>query len=418
MTSETASSDEDASPAETNRPGEGQSYLIGDTIYLRGAELGDAKWATAWRPRPFPISAEEAEKQLKKNVPAEGEKRAALLIACRRDDGRPVGSARIDESDPTTTSVSLHADPALGGAGALVQAEILTQLVPWLSGERYSPVVVLATDTGLEAVAAAAELLGMRPAVRLRDGVWRNGQLHDMVFYEYLSPVWITRLGDPGPGIAIAGEPVATPKAPAPRRDHDAGLPLPPNALIGSQRVALRPMQVDDAETIARVIRGEPDASFGHSRFPYSAIAFADWFGEMAEKDPAPDVELAVVLRETGELIGETGLYSIDWIARTAESGSWLYRAADRGKGYGTEAKLLLLEYAFDRLGLNMIWAWVKERNPRSQAALRKQGYRDAGRFTWSGYGPDGFENARMFDLLATEWRSARDGDEGDGVIG
>jgi RimJ/RimL family protein N-acetyltransferase len=112
-------------------------------------------------------------------------------------------------------------------------------------------------------------------------------------------------------------------------------------------------------------------------------------------------------------LIGETGLYSIDWIARTAESGSWLYCAADRGKGYGTEAKLLLLEYAFERLGLNMIWAWVKERNARSQAALRKQGYRDAGRFTWSGYGPDGFGNARMFDLLATEWRSARD--EGDG---
>ena len=38
MTSETASVDEDASPAETNRLGEGQSYLIGDTIYLRGAE--------------------------------------------------------------------------------------------------------------------------------------------------------------------------------------------------------------------------------------------------------------------------------------------------------------------------------------------------------------------------------------------
>jgi RimJ/RimL family protein N-acetyltransferase len=413
MSSAAAGVDEDASPAEINRPGEGQSYLIGDTTYLRGAELGDAKWATAWRPRPFPISAEEAEKQLKKNVPDEGEKRVALLIACRRDDGRPVGSARIDGSDPTTTSISLHADPALGAAGALLQAEILTQLVPWLSGERYSPVVVLATDAGLEPVTAAAESLGMRPAVQLRDGVWRNGRLHDMVFYEYLSPVWTSRLGDPGPGMTVAGQPVATPKAPAPRRDHDAELSLPPNALIGSQRLALRPMQVDDAETIANLFRREPDASFGHSRFPSSAIMLADWFGEMAEKDPAPDIELAVVLRETGELIGETGLYSIDWIARTAESGSWLYRAADRGKGYGTEAKLLLLEYAFERLGLNMIWAWVKERNPRSQAALRKQGYRDAGRFTWSGYGPDGFENARMFDLLATEWRAARDGGRG-----
>jgi len=292
---------------------------------------------------------------------------------------------------------------------------MLGQLVPWLSGERYRPVVVLATDSGLEPVRAAAESLGMRPAVRLRDGVWRDGRRHDMVFYEYVNPIWIARLGDPGSGITVAGEPVTAPKSSAPRRDHNATLPLPPNALIGSHRLALRPMQVDDAETIANLIRREPDASFGHSRFPYSAIMIADWFGEMAEKDPAPDVEFAVVLRESGELIGETGLYSIDWIARTAESGSWLYRAADRGKGYGTEAKLLLLEYAFERIGLNMIWAWVKERNPRSQAALRKQGYRDAGRFTWSGYGPDGFENARMFDLLATEWRAARAGGWGTG---
>jgi RimJ/RimL family protein N-acetyltransferase len=413
MTSEPASADADAPPAEVKRPEEAQSYLIGDTIYLRGAELGDAKWATAWRPRPFPISAEEAEKQLKKRVPEEDQKRVPLLIACHRDDGRPVGSARIDESDPTATPISLHSDPALGAAGALVQAEMLALLVPWLSGEHYRPVVVLATDTGLDPVRAAAESLGMRQAVRLRDGIWRDGRLHDMVFYECLSPVWITRLGDPGPGIDGAGEPVVASRAPALRRDPAAELPLPPNALIGSPRLALRPMQVDDAETIANLIRREPDASFGHSRFPYSAILLADWIGEMAEKDPAPDIELAVVLRETGKLIGKTGLFSIDWIARTAESGSWLYRADDRGKGYGTEAKLLLLEYTFDWLGLNMIWAWVKERNPRSQAALRKQGYRDAGRFTWTGYGPDGFENARMFDLLATEWRAARD--RGDG---
>ena len=113
MTNESASVDEDAPPAGTNRPGEGQSYLIGDTIYLRGAEVGDAKWATAWRPRPFPISAEEAEKQLKKSVPNESERRVALLIACRRDDGHPVGSARIDESNPPvkTNGISIRSEP-------------------------------------------------------------------------------------------------------------------------------------------------------------------------------------------------------------------------------------------------------------------------------------------------------------------
>jgi RimJ/RimL family protein N-acetyltransferase len=169
-------------------------------------------------------------------------------------------------------------------------------------------------------------------------------------------------------------------------------------------------MQMEDAETIANLIRAEPAADFGHGRFPYSALSLADWIGKIGKNDPAKDLEFAVVLRESGELIGETGLYDVDWLARSAESGSWLYRAEDRNAGYGTEAKQLLLEYAFEWLGLHMIWSWVKSRNPRSQAALRKQGYRDAGRVTWVNFGPDGFENAHMFDLLASEWRAARDG--------
>ncbi|MGH2615096.1 MAG: GNAT family N-acetyltransferase [Thermomicrobiales bacterium] len=407
MSTETAA-EASTAPAALSRPGDGQSYLIGETIYLRGQELGDAKWATAWRPSPFPISAEKAEEQLKKSAPEDDEQRKALLIACRRDDGRPVGSARIDYSDPVGTWISLHADPALGEFGAQVQAEMLGQVVPWISGERFKPVVAFDTDVDLTPVVAQAEALGMRPAVCLRQGIWRDGKHRDQIFYELLHPGWVARLGDPGPGLAAAGEPVAMPKSLAPRRDPGAVLPLPPNALIGSERLALRPMQIEDAETIANLIRAEPDASFGHSRFPYSPVAIADWFGKMGESDPANDVEFAVVLRDTGELIAETGLYEINWVSGVAESGYWIYRAENRGLGYGTEANLLLLEYAFERLGLNMIYAWVKERNPRSQAALRKQGYRDAGRFTWSGYGPDGFENALMFDLLASEWRAWR----------
>lgn len=405
MTTEAATEDASA-PAASARSGEAQSYLIGETIYLRGAQLSDAKWATAWRQSPFPISAEAAEAQLKKTVPNDAERHRALLIACRRDDDRPVGSARIDYGDPVTTTIALHADPALGEAGAHVQAEMLGQLVPWLSGERFKPVVSLTTDTGMTPLLAEAESLGMRPAVQLRQGVWRDGAFHDKLYLDLLHPGWLARMGDPGPGIAAAGGPVAAPKAPPLRRNARHGSALPPNAVSGSERLALRPMEPGDAETIATLIRAEPTPTFGHSRFPYSAISLANWFNEMGESDPSTDLEFAVVLRETGELIGETGLYSIDWIAGNAESGYWLYRPEHRGQGYGTEANLLLLEYGFDRLNLRMIWAWVKERNPRSQAALRKQGYRDAGRFTWSGYGPAGFENALMFDLLASEWHT------------
>jgi RimJ/RimL family protein N-acetyltransferase len=408
MTAATPAPDEPGSshPA-PGRDGE-QRYLVGDTVFLRGLELGDAAWATAWRPSPFPISVQQAEEQLRKSVPGQQARRVARLVACRRDDGRPVGSVLVDDSEATESVVALYADPALGPRGADLQAELLALVVPWLSAERQRPVVRLATDADLAPVMRRAEALGMRPAARLRDGVWRDGALHDRLFLDLLHPAWVERLGDPGPGIADAGPLVLAPRAPAPRRDHYRPPPLPPNALIGSERLALRPFQVEDAATVTTLLRREPDASFGHGRFPSSPIAFGEGYGEIGAHDPPEGFELAVVLRETGELFGEVGLYGIDWLARSAETGSWIYRAEQRGAGYGTEAKHLLLEYAFDRLGLHMLWSWVKSRNPRSQAALRKQGYRDAGRLSWTNFGPDGFEDARMFDLLAAEWRAGR----------
>lgn len=391
------------------RPGEGQTYLVGETIYLRGLELDDAKWATAWRPSPFPISAQLLEEQLKKEVPKQAEKRASTVVACRRDDGRPVGSVRLDDSEPIEAFIALHSDPTLGASGEHIQAEMLGLLVPWLTDERHRPVVRLATDTDLQPVLAKADALGMRRCVRLRDGVWRAGRFRDRVFYEFLAPAWIARLGDPGEGIADGGEPVTEVRSPARPRDPELPLTLPQNAIVGSERLALRPFQVDDAERVATMIRAEPDASFGHSRFPYSAVLLGDWFGEIGEDSTPSDMEFAVVLRESGEQIGENGLYDVDWLAKTAETGSWIYRPEYRNAGYGTEAKHLLLEYAFERLGLHSVWSWVKSRNPRSQAALRKQGYRDAGRLNWVEFGPNGFESARMFDLLASEWRAARD---------
>jgi RimJ/RimL family protein N-acetyltransferase len=376
-------------------------YLIGDTIFLRGIEPADAKWGMAWWPAPFPVAAETLEELIKKQVPEGMSHHRARLVICRRSDGRPLGSALIDEAGNIEAEVRLHMDPTLGPAGDEAQGEAIRIILPWLSGERHRPMIRTYIAEDQQRVRAAAVAAGMRPAVRLREGAWRNGVLQDLTIYDYPNPVWTARLGDPGIGIA---EELPAPANPVPRRRSSTSLPLPQNALIGSKRLALRPFNTADAEFLARTIRQEPDGGFGHSRFPISAVAFADWFGEIGKENPSREMEVAVVLRESGEIIGEVGLYDIDWIARHGETGSWIYKTEHRGSGYGTEAKLLLLEYAFERLGMNMLWSWVKEANPRSQAALRKQGYRDAGVTHWTGFGPLGFEGARMFDVLASEW--------------
>lgn len=382
-------------------PGANLHYLSGDTIYLRGLEPEDAKWGMAWWPNRFPIAAESLEEQLKKQTARGADRGRTRLIICRRSDGRPIGSAMVEESDQTEGAVWLFADPTLGSAGDDARAEALRLILPWQIAERHRPIVITAFAEGDTALIAAAQELGMRPSVMLRDGAWRAGQRQNQHWFEYPNPVWTERVGDPGIGIEAA---LPAPMNPAPRKRGLTGVPMPQNAFLGSERLALRPFNTADAELVAQLVRQESDGGFGHSRIPISQFIFTHWFGEMSSAPISSEMEVAVVLRDSGEIIGEVGLYDIDWLARRAETGSWLYRPEYRGGGYGTEAKLLLLEYAFEVLGLNMLWSWVKELNPRSQAALRKQGYRDAGVTHWSGFGPEGFEHARMFDLLASEW--------------
>ena len=197
-------------------PSDGQTYLIGETIYLRGLEPEDARWAMSWRPAPFPVSTKTVEQQLRNDAAKDDERHEYRLIACRRGDDWRVGSAYLGLAEPPGADVRLMSDRALGMDGARVQAEMLRLLVPWLSAEQHWPAVYLMTDADLEPVVTAAEALGMRLAVRLRDGVWRDGRHRDAVIYEYFHPAWVARLGDPGPGIADAGEPAPVVRSPAP----------------------------------------------------------------------------------------------------------------------------------------------------------------------------------------------------------
>jgi RimJ/RimL family protein N-acetyltransferase len=125
------------------------------------------------------------------------------------------------------------------------------------------------------------------------------------------------------------------------------------------------------------------------------------------EKASIPrDYWFAVCLRENDEYIGQVGLIGIDLINRFAGTGSVIVTPAYRGGGYGSEAKQLLLEYCFDRLGLHMVRASVMFQNTRSAAALRKQGYAEAGRVHWLRPLGGGFSSSVVFDLLAREWRA------------
>ena len=270
--------------------------------------------------------------------------------------------------------------------------------------------VYVDVEGGEPAVAAALETVGARPAVQLRDAIWRNGERHDHYIFEALHPAWVARLGDPRAS-RDGVDPGVAPPTPRPRRPSVAAAvdgPVPRNAVMLGQRVYLRALEPEDAEQIARWSREETETFFDNGRSIRSPITFNHFAKKGYEDDPPEHVEFAVVLRDGDELIGDVGLYDISWVHRTAETGSYLYRPDRRSGGLGSEAKHLLIEYAFDRLNLHMVRSFVWSPNTRSAAALRKQGYRDAGRLHWTSLRGGEFVDTLVFDLLAEEWRTSR----------
>jgi RimJ/RimL family protein N-acetyltransferase len=182
------------------------------------------------------------------------------------------------------------------------------------------------------------------------------------------------------------------------------------NPILIGERLYLRPEEVEDAKPIARWDAEETDDFIDVGRFPLSPILFA----ESAKKGSVPDMPrglaLIACLRDNEEPIGIIGLVDFDWINRTAETFSFFAPGdAYRGHGYGTEAKLLLLEYGFERLGLHAIQSVVWEANERSTAALLKQGYQPAGRLKWDRTRRGVYMDALLFDIKRDEWLAARE---------
>ena len=386
---------------------EGQAFLVGDTIFLRGLEEEDAVRALGWRASPYPITSERAGELIREQT-ENGQPGTRFLVACRRGDPLPVGSLTMRRWPDNTpeASLDLYADPAFSEAER-VKAETLGLIVRWGFDEGEIGKFAVRFDDDQAVLREAAEGLGLRRAALWREAVWRNGRWRDSVMYEAFNPAWIPRLGDPGRGIdhAVAAEDSSRWRPrPHPTYGTQDGDP-PLNAVMVGPRIYLRPIEVEDAPNMAAFQRRETETFMDEGRFPFGAAAQRQWNRAPSKRDPPGSLRFAVCLRETGEHIGSNGLMGIDQIHRTAETESWFHDPAFRGQGYGSEAKQLLLAYAFGRLGLHSVRSWVWGPNGRSAAALRKQGYRECGRHNWQGTKNGEVAFAYTFDFLADEWR-------------
>ena len=152
-----------------------------------------------------------------------------------------------------------------------------------------------------------------------------------------------------------------------------------PVVFLKGKRIYMRPVELADAPVLQRYANDPTVRRTISNQFPQSLLAEEEWIKKLS-KDNEKDVVLAIVLHETDELIGVMGLHKINAKDRTAITGALLGKEEWRGKGYGTEAKMILLNHAFNELNLRKVCSMALAFNKASLRFNEKCGYQEEGR--------------------------------------
>jgi RimJ/RimL family protein N-acetyltransferase len=163
----------------------------------------------------------------------------------------------------------------------------------------------------------------------------------------------------------------------------------------------LGPLNPDDAAALFRWINDRADVLFNA---PYRPVSWPDhlaWFDAVQKSKDT--VLFAIRERETQKLLGTCQLTGIHPVHRSAELRIRLGEEAARGKGYGTEAVTLLLDFAFRDLNLERVWLHVFEDNERAARVYRKCGFRDEGLLRRAAYLDGAYKSIRVMGILRDE---------------
>ncbi|MGI8643917.1 MAG: GNAT family N-acetyltransferase [Thermomicrobiales bacterium] len=181
--------------------------------------------------------------------------------------------------------------------------------------------------------------------------------------------------------------------------DHD------PIINISGEKVALGPHRRDLVPVYQRWINDF--ATMRTLALPPSPMTFeaeTAWYEAVARS--TSDLVFTIYERETGRPIGNTGLHDVDHRNRTATFGLLIGEPDARGKGYGTEATQLVLDYAFTALGLHNVMLTVYEVNFAAKRVYEKAGFRQIGRRRECRWMGGKLWDEIFMDCLASEFTS------------
>ena len=184
--------------------------------------------------------------------------------------------------------------------------------------------------------------------------------------------------------------------------------------IIKTERLILRPFVESDAADVYEYLH-KPAVNCFASMKPDT---LEDAKAEMKKRIGETEYYFAIVLRETGKVIGEIDAYTEaaephedETAPKDTFSPCWMLNLNYTGKGYAYEAAHAFFDYLFNEKGARRIYAYTEDYNTASQRLCERLGMRREGlfkEFISFVKNPDGtphYENTYEYAILKKEWQ-------------
>ena len=178
--------------------------------------------------------------------------------------------------------------------------------------------------------------------------------------------------------------------------------------VVIGKRVYLRPLAKED---LVYLRKWSDDAEIRGLTGEVTSMSQADCEKFLEEVNADSSREwFVVVIKENSRVIGEAGLLRMFPAWRTTDISVVIREREEWGKGYGTEAVLLLLDHAFRHLDFHRAAVGVVGFNERALRFWEKVGFRKEG-IQRDGYYYDGkYYDFVMMSILKDEFKELHGG--------
>jgi RimJ/RimL family protein N-acetyltransferase len=141
--------------------------------------------------------------------------------------------------------------------------------------------------------------------------------------------------------------------------------------------VALSPALPDDIGNLFLWINDSQAALSDMPYRPVDCLVFKDWLDQQAKQ--SAQVLFMIRTLQPARAVGFVLFKNLNPVFRAAELGMRIGDESDRGKGHGSAALALALQYAWDTLNLKRVWLTVFAGNARAIASYRRAGFEQEG---------------------------------------